>query len=100
MLLPNPYGRGRWRTMLKIRKMDGNFLDLVQIVLNRESFFSMYGVDLYHLLAELNCFNCFCTTETKIRYIALYRNQVQSSDKDLILTLTEESCMKVSKQYP
>ena len=66
MLLPNPYGRGRWRTMLKIRKMDGNFPDLVQIVLNRESFVYTYRVDVYHLLTEeihLNSAKNFHATE-------------------------------------
>ena len=68
MLLPNPCGRGRWRTMLKIRKMDGELPDLVQIVPKREVPFP-YTELIDHLLPEeiyLNSANNFHTTEAKI----------------------------------
>ena len=72
MLPPNPYGRGRWRTMLKIRKMDGELPDLVQNVPKTEVSFPCAEL-IDHLLAEeifLNCLICFRTTERKICYIA------------------------------
>ena len=68
MLLLNPCGRGRWRTMLKIRKMDGELPDLVQIVPKREVPFP-YTELIDHLLPEeiyLNSANNFHTTEAKI----------------------------------
>ena len=65
MLLPNPCVRGRWRTMLKIRKMDGELPDLVQIVPKREVPFPCTEL-IDRLLANeeifLNCLNCFRTT--------------------------------------
>ena len=68
MLQPNPHCRDRWRTMLKFRKMDRELPDLVQIVLNKESFVSTYGVDLYYLLTEeiyLNSAKNFHATQAK-----------------------------------
>ena len=86
----------------------GKLPDLVQNVPKTEVSFPCAEL-IDHLLAEeifLYCLNCFRTTGDEnmlhfpVVYSDVYRNQAQSSDKDLILTLTEESCMKVSKQYP
>ena len=82
MLLPNPYGRGRWRTMLKIHKMDGKLPDLVQNIPKTEVSFP-YTELIDHLLPEeifLYCLNCFRTTGDEnmlhcaVVYIDVYRN--------------------------
>ena len=68
MLLPNSYGRGQWKTMLKVRKIDGELPDLVQNFPKRKVPFPRTELIDYSLAEKvfLNCLNCFRATEAKM----------------------------------